>query len=90
MKKLGLFGLSVVMLCAGCGHGWLPFRRGAACNDHCVNYGPSYSHNCDGCVGYPEYASEGIVGEPYYGPSTTIPSNPPMTNPPMSNLGPRT
>lgn len=68
MKKLGFLGV-VILGCAGCGHGWLPFRpfHGAMCRDNCVEHA-----HCDGCAGYPSYASEGVVSDSYMG-GTALP-----------------
>lgn len=76
MKKLGLIGV-VILGCAGCGHGWLPFRRGATCQENCVHYAHD---DCVGCAGYPSYSNDGVVSEPYYGPAAP--------QQPMSNLPP--
>lgn len=82
MKKLGFLGV-VILGCAGCGHGWLPFRpfKGAMCRDNCVEHA-----HCDGCgaAGYPSYATEGVVSDSYIGGAPL----PPPSSQPMSAIQP--
>lgn len=81
MRKLGLIGV-VVLSCAGCGHGWLPFRpfQGAMCRDNCVSH--AHCDGCSGAAGYPSYADEGVVSDSYIGGTTVAPP----TNAPMAPL----
>ncbi len=71
MRKLVLLGVGLV-LASGCGRGWLPCFRGAACNSGICGapaMPASYDSNCAGCgsaaSGYGDYEGEAISNEGY-------------------------
>lgn len=77
MKRIALLGL-LLLLSSGCGRGWLPTRRGAACNGSCLTSAPiPASAGCNDCVtgygaGYSGYDSGEIIGDSgYYGSTVT-------------------